>query len=615
MKQYDLSVLIPARHEEFLGLTIQDVLQQKRGNTEVICILDGEWPLSPIDDHPDLTLVFRPESIGQRAATNEAARISRAKYIMKLDAHCRVAPGFDVALMADCRYDWTVVPRMYNLHVFDWECVGCGNRSEQGPKPNTCGICLATQFQKLLVWHPRDGGCHHWTCVECTLFISQQEKPKTCPNCGKGKFKGCGTRVTDSMRFDNDLHFQYWRAFNKERREGQGRITETMSLIGACWFLHRDRYWELGGLDEEHGSWGQMGSEISCKSWLSGGRLLCNKKTWFSHLFRTQSGFSFPYQQDQKQIDHARAHSQDVWRNNKWPQAVRPLSWLLEHFWPVPGWTDTDLREQKDRESGAVSVAAPVEEAPRRFVRSAPESGLTKGVVYFTENQCPEPIFSIAQQQLRQSLNGHQLVSVSLKPMEFGDNIVLGLQRGYLTMFKQILAGLAHLDSDIAFLCEHDCLYPPEHFQFVPPRKDHYYYNEAIWRVSAVTGKTLFHFRKSVLALVADRRLLIDHYGERVARIEKEGFTFKNGFEPGTRSISRHGYDDIPSESYFSERPIVDIRDTGANLTRTNWKKEDFRYQRYTAGWTEGSSVPGWPGVIEGRFSEWLAELGKTVQD
>jgi hypothetical protein len=31
-----------------------------------------------------------------------------------------------------------------------------------------------------------------------------------------------------------------------------------------------------------------------------------------------------------------------IW-GGKWEKQVRPLSWLLERFWPVPGWTDADL--------------------------------------------------------------------------------------------------------------------------------------------------------------------------------------------------------------------------------------------------------------------------------
>ena len=97
----DLSVLIAARNEEFLSRTVEGVLKNKRANTEVIVIADGNWPDPPLKDHPDLMVVVHPESIGQRQGINEAARLSNAKFIMKLDAHCILDDGFDVKLIAD----------------------------------------------------------------------------------------------------------------------------------------------------------------------------------------------------------------------------------------------------------------------------------------------------------------------------------------------------------------------------------------------------------------------------------------------------------------------------------------------------------------------------------
>ena len=137
--KYDLSVVIAARTEEFLLPTILDVLKNRRAKTQVVCIADGEWPMEPIPDLPDVTLIHHPVSIGQRAACNEGIRVSNAEFCMKLDAHCRLSEGFDVALLKDMQPNWLVVPRLYNLHVFDWRCQGCGLRSYQGPVPNKCG--------------------------------------------------------------------------------------------------------------------------------------------------------------------------------------------------------------------------------------------------------------------------------------------------------------------------------------------------------------------------------------------------------------------------------------------------------------------------------------------
>ena len=116
----DLSVIIPARNEMFLQKTIDDILFNSRADTEVIAICDGYWPNPPIKDNPKVIIVHHTESIGQRAATNEGARISQAKYVMKADAHCAFDEGFDVKLMDGYEPDWTLVPRMYNLHGFDW---------------------------------------------------------------------------------------------------------------------------------------------------------------------------------------------------------------------------------------------------------------------------------------------------------------------------------------------------------------------------------------------------------------------------------------------------------------------------------------------------------------
>ena len=86
----DLSVVIPARSEMFLAKTIETIVQNMRGDTEVIAILDGAWADPAIPDHPKVRLVHHAESIGQRADMNEGARLSSAKYIMNLDGHCSV---------------------------------------------------------------------------------------------------------------------------------------------------------------------------------------------------------------------------------------------------------------------------------------------------------------------------------------------------------------------------------------------------------------------------------------------------------------------------------------------------------------------------------------------
>ena len=309
----DLSVLIPSRNEEFVRETIASVMDNAVMDTEIIAVLDGAWADPPIPQRDGVTIVYHPQSIGQRAATNEAARISSARFLMKLDAHCAVAPGFDKELCESCQDDWIMVPRMYNLHAFDWVCDQCGFRRYQGTPSLECEQCKANSWHKEIVFKPRM------------------------------------SRRSDFMRFDSDLRFQYWGSF-EGRPEGKGDICDLMCFVGAGWFLPREWYWEIGGCDEGHGSWGQQGVEMACKGWLSGGRVVVNKRTWFSHMFRTGHGFGFPYPIHASDQERAREYSRELWRKGKWERAVRPLSWLVGRFWPVPGWDDEALAALKEME-------------------------------------------------------------------------------------------------------------------------------------------------------------------------------------------------------------------------------------------------------------------------
>ena len=145
----DLSVLIPARNEMFLRRTIEDILEHSEADTEIVAVLDGAWADPSIEDHERVTLIYHPESIGQRAACNDAAKVARGKYLMKLDAHCAVAQGFDRIMIEDMQPDWCMVPIMRNLHVFDWVCPD-GHRRYQGHS-GPCEKC-GKETEREIVW-------------------------------------------------------------------------------------------------------------------------------------------------------------------------------------------------------------------------------------------------------------------------------------------------------------------------------------------------------------------------------------------------------------------------------------------------------------------------------
>jgi hypothetical protein len=221
---------------------------------------------------------------------------------------------------------------------------------------------------------------------------------------------------------------------------------------------------------------------------------------------------------------------------------------------------------------------------------------LSKSLLFYTDNRLDPEIASAVQWQLRKV--DLPIVSVSLAPLAFGDNVVLPLTRGPATMFRQILTGLEHTTADIVFLVEHDCLYHPTHFEFTPPNREQFCYNTWVFKVCAETGRSLHYRANQVSGVCAYRDLLLEFYRERVAQVEREGFSRKLGFEPAIR-----GRYPVLWQSHW---PNIDIRH-GDNLTPTRWRQDQFRRKSSIVGWTEADGVPGW-GLTRGRFREFLQE-------
>ncbi len=573
----DLSILIPARNEMFLAKTVEDILTNIEGKTEIIVVLDGAWANPPVPQSERVAVVYQNQSIGQRAATNKAARLSKAKYLLKCDAHCAFDKGFDIKMMREMHDDWTMVPVMKNLHAFDWVCPD-GHRRYQGPS-GPCKECGKETTQDV-VWIAK-------------------KSPNSVSYC-----------------FDATPHFQYFGEYAK-RPEGQGEITETMSLQGSAWMLTREKYWELNICDEAFGSWGSQGIEVATKTWLSGGRVMVNKKTWYAHMFRTQGGdFGFPYPMSNTQQQHAKTYARDLFFNNNWPKQIHPLSWLVEKFWPVRGWTEEDLKKLKantfkfdavaksEPESEPTSIeSGPMEELATSGIiydasqnaQTQPSTKFSKGVLFYTDNQLNLKIAHAVQHNLKKisETKTIPIVSTSLKPMGFGNNIHLPLERGYLTMFKQILAGLETSEAEIIFLSEHDVLYHPSHFDFTPPDKNTFYYNQNVWFLRTTDGHALHYDVNQLSGLCGFREALITHFKERVAIVEKEGFSRRMGFEPMTHG--RIKWQNIfKLGTWKSEYPNIDIRHPG-NATGQRWKKDQFRNQKLLVNWEEtDSEIPGW---------------------
>jgi hypothetical protein len=137
----------------------------------------------------------------------------------------------------------------------------------------------------------------------------------------------------------------------------------------------------------------------------------------------------------------------------------------------------------------------------------------------------------------------------------------------------------------------------------VPPRKDVFYYNDNKWKVDFNTGQALFYHCAQVSGLCAYRELLLEHYRKRVARIEKDGYDHKIGYEPGVHQFPR-GIDNFGFELWNSEFPNIDIRHN-KTMTANRWSRDQFRDKNSCLGWQMADEIPFW-GVTKGRMQEIL---------
>ncbi|MBF8249498.1 MAG: hypothetical protein HW400_99 [Candidatus Levybacteria bacterium] len=284
MKKPMLSVIIPSRNEQYLAKTVDDLFAKARGKIEVIVILDEQDQALT----PRLNLIVQ-KKLGQpglRTAINQAMKITQGKYIMKTDAHCMFGESFDTILSADCDANCIVVPRRYSLIPEAWE-----------------------------IDHKRP-------VIDYEYYVFPF-LPEAGPTPSGGKWH---QRAIDrkELLLDEDMAFQ-----------------------ASCWFTTKEHLINIGAFDSNTSTGDAFvleSEELANKTWLSGGKCIVNKKTWYAHLHK--GNFGRGYRADKRIMRLQREFQVDYWMHDKWPKAVRKISWLIEKFMPIPGWP-TDWQDPK----------------------------------------------------------------------------------------------------------------------------------------------------------------------------------------------------------------------------------------------------------------------------
>ena len=224
--------------------------------------------------------LHRGRARGMRNGINSAVALSEGDYLMKLDAHCMLDEGFDVKLLADIEDNWVVVPRRKRLDAENWTIQDVG-------KPD--------------------------------VDYEYPTNPKT-----------------------DDMHGRAWNERAIERKDIL--IDDCPTFQGSCWVMKKDYFYQLELMDEKtYGMFFNEAQELSFKSWLSGGRVMVNKKTWYAHLHKgSKYGRGYAIGRNQRPIA---SEAMKKWvRNEGWHKQTIDFSALVEYF-KFPDWDIEDTKK------------------------------------------------------------------------------------------------------------------------------------------------------------------------------------------------------------------------------------------------------------------------------
>lgn len=250
-----LSVIIPSYKDPYLHKTIDSLLDNARGEVEIVVVLDGYWPEKKIKDDKRIKVIHLGKNRGMRGAINIGVLASNGEFIMRTDEHCMFAPGYDVELTNNCAENWIVNPRRYFLDVEKWE---------------------------IMDIPPIDYG---------DLKIQ-----------GSGK--------------DRKFHGQENKQLAIDRKDIM--IDETFAMQGSCWLMRRS-WWDkvIGELQiEGYGPLYQDSHEMVFKTWKAGGKLMVNKNTWHAHKHRSfNRTHNNGTEENPSNNEKCFAYSLSVWEN------------------------------------------------------------------------------------------------------------------------------------------------------------------------------------------------------------------------------------------------------------------------------------------------------------
>ena len=165
-----------------------------------------------------------------------------------------------------------------------------------------------------------------------------------------------------------------------------------------------------------------------------------------------------------------------------------------------------------------------------------------KTIIYLTDNTLEKSIADKCREILLREHGDNPIISVSQKPIDLGINICVGdIGKSWMSLFKQQLAGLEAATTKYVAIAEHDCMYTREHFDWIPPKDDVFYYNHnhylVEWHgnhpeIDGMYSKWSRH-RNALSQLICSRDLLYNSIKEKLDLLNKGLLIMRKAGEPG----------------------------------------------------------------------------------
>jgi len=142
-------------------------------------------------------------------------------------------------------------------------------------------------------------------------------------------------------------------------------------------------------------------------------------------------------------------------------------------------------------------------------------------IIFYTANYISEYFAKNVRKQLVKAIGDIPIISVSQKPMDFGQNICVGdIGRNTFNIYQQVLTGTKLAKTKYVAMAEDDVLYAPQHFTEYRPPDDAFGYNMKKWGIFTWSDPPLFNYkhRRGMTSLICTKDLLIEALEERFTK-------------------------------------------------------------------------------------------------